>query len=143
MLFALGSLLLTTAVVFYLLQPLVTGRRASLIRDDDEMTETEARRRVSLLALRDVEYDYLTGKLDDEDYGSLKRELSSEALAAMQEDDRARTSSTSAEEIEREIAAMRAGLRSGTTCTSCGYENPAGSRFCSGCGTPLAPVAVG
>jgi len=27
-------------------------------------------------------------------------------------------------------------------CSQCGFENPAGMRFCGGCGTPLAEVAV-
>ncbi|MEL7158323.1 MAG: FHA domain-containing protein [Actinomycetota bacterium] len=26
----------------------------------------------------------------------------------------------------------------GSSCTSCGYENPLGARFCSSCGAPLA-----
>ena len=28
------------------------------------------------------------------------------------------------------------------TCTSCGYENPLGARFCSSCGGPLTGAAV-
>ena len=143
MLFALGSVLLTAAVVFFILQPLITGRRASLVREDEEMTETEARRRVTLLALRDVEYDYVTGKLDAEDYGTLKLELSAEALAALDADEREATKSAAptVEDVEREIAAMRVALRSGTACVVCGHENPQGSRFCSACGRPLAAAA--
>ena len=63
----LGVTLVAAAVVLFILQPVVNGIHASLERADDEMTETEARKRVALLALRDVEYDFLAGKLDERD----------------------------------------------------------------------------
>lgn len=132
----LGALLLVAAVVLFILLPVARGQHASLLREDDEMTETEARRRVTLLALRDVEYDYHTGKLDETDYLALRKELSAEALAALKavEDD----PSGADLDLEAEIAAVRAGLESGTTCGSCGHRNPDGSRFCAACGQPLA-----
>ena len=136
MLTALGALLLVAAVVIFILQPLITGQRASLVREDDERSEAEALRRVKLLALRDVEYDYATGKLDEEDYASLKAELSAEALEALEMSER-EASGVGTEALEREIAAVRAGLESGTTCTSCGFANDEGSRFCASCGHPL------
>lgn len=133
----LGAVVLVTAVVLFILEPVVRGRWASLVRDDDEMTETEARRRVTLLALRDVEYDYHTGKLDDADYQDLRRELSAEALEAL-EAARHEAEGGGADELEAEIAAVRDGLRSGTTCETCGHRNPDGSRFCASCGQRLA-----
>ena len=62
----LGVALVVAAVVLFILQPVVKGVHASLEREDDELTETEARKRVALLARRDVEYDFLAGKLDEE-----------------------------------------------------------------------------
>ncbi|NJD20970.1 MAG: hypothetical protein FIA95_17005 [Gemmatimonadetes bacterium] len=62
---------MAAAVVLFIVQPVARGLHASLEREADELTETEARKRVALLALRDVEYDYLAGKLDEEDYRSL------------------------------------------------------------------------
>lgn len=131
-----GALLLVAAVVLYILQPVIRGQWASLERDDDEMTEVEARRRVTLLALRDVEYDYHTGKLDAQDYKELRRELSAEALEAL-EAARKEAEGGSADDLEAEIAAVRDGLRSGVTCPECGHQNPSGSRFCAGCGKRL------
>lgn len=135
----LGALLLVGAVVFFVLAPILRGQHASLEREDDEMTDAEARRRVTLLALRDVEYDYHTGKLDESDYESLKRELSAEALAALK-DAEAESEAPGANQdaLEAEIAALRAGLRTGSACTACGHTNPQGSRFCASCGQPLA-----
>ena len=84
--FLLGVVLLAGAVVYFVLQPILAGRRAPMGQADGEMTDAEAKRRVSLLALRDVEYDRETGKLDEHDYRELKRELSTEALAALSDE---------------------------------------------------------
>ena len=140
-----GVALVTAAVLYFLLQPVVKGLHASLERDDDELTDTEARKRIALLALRDVEYDYLAGKLDEEDYREMKGQLTAEALAALEADeaargDRARPADAG---IEAEIARIRAGLRSGLVCGECGFTNEEGSRFCSSCGHALADRAVG
>jgi hypothetical protein len=135
--FTLGAVFLVGAVVALILEPLVTGRAAPMVRSDDERTDAEAERRVKLLALRDVEYDYAMGKLDERDYRALRRELSAEALAALdRSDDDAATL-----RIEEEIARVRAGLKNGATCSSCGYVNRAGSRFCSTCGGALGATA--
>jgi len=148
--FLVGAVLLTAAVVFFVLHPLITGKEAPLERDDDEMTDAEAHRRVTLLALRDVEYDRTTGKLDEEDYQALRRELSVEALAALEAEEAERRRTEGAgrgaangdragggDDVEREIARAREGLRAGTACDACGWVNRTGSRFCAGCGRVL------
>ena len=142
MTFTIGAVLLVAAVVLFIIQPLLTGEEASLERSADEMTEAEATRRVKLLALRDVEYDYHTGKLDEKDYQELRRELSAEALAALDAAEREEEavepgSDAAAARVEAEIARVRDGLRAGLTCPVCGSVNQTGSRFCSGCGGRL------
>ena len=82
----LGGALVAAAVTLFILQPILSGLHASLVRAEDELTDTEARKRVTLLALRDVEYDFLAGKLDEEDYLSLKADFTAEALAALEAD---------------------------------------------------------
>lgn len=147
-----GAVLLAVTVVAFILQPVIQGRYASLRREDDEMTEVEARRRVTLLALRDVEYDFHTGKLDAEDYEAMKRQLSAEALEALKEAERVDAEEAGApvaqepaalEALEEEIRRVRKGLEVGVTCGSCGELNPNGSRFCGACGTPLASETAG
>jgi hypothetical protein len=140
----LGVALVTAAVVMFLLQPVIKGIHASLEREDDELTETEARKRVALLALRDVEYDFLAGKLDEEDYRSLKSELTAEALAALEADEAAKqgaeggAAAGAGSELEAEIARIRRRLKdSDSACPVCAYANAPGSRFCSACGHAL------
>ena len=147
----LGVALVAAAVVLFILQPVVKGIHASLEREDDELTETEARKRVALLALRDVEYDFLSGKLDEEDYRSLKAELTAEALAALEADEQAKkgtvaagngTGASAGDELEAEIERMRESLRTASACPACDYVNDEGSRFCSACGQPLADAVT-
>jgi cytochrome c-type biogenesis protein CcmI len=145
-----GAVLLTAAVVFFVLQPILGGRSAPMEKGEEELSEAEARRRVTLLALRDVEYDRATGKLDEADYRSLRTELSQEALAALRAEETERGPGTGAtvatpgltdtlpEALESEIRRVRQGLRSGLTCLDCGHLNVTGSRFCASCGTPLS-----
>jgi len=148
MTFLLGAALFAGAVVFFVLQPMLAGRSAPTGRDDEEMTDAEARRRVTLLALRDVEYDRETGKLDDIDYRALRKELSVEALDAIRAEKQERTvrsagasGGTIVLSLEDEVRRVRQGLRSGRTCAGCGHLNRAASRFCSGCGRPLAQAS--
>ncbi len=145
----LGVALVSAAVIMFIVQPVVKGMHASLEREDDELTDTEARKRVALLALRDVEYDFLAGKLDEEDYRAMKSELTAEALAALEADEAARSESggvataSTTDDLEAEIARIRRHIRSGLVCSSCGYTNEDGSRFCSSCGAALGDRAVG
>jgi hypothetical protein len=141
----LGAALVAAGVILFIVQPVAKGLHASLERDEDELTETEARKRVALLALRDVEYDYLAGKLDEDDYRSLKGELTAEALAALEADERARSGAAAAVDeaaLEEEIAQARLGLREGSFCPECGFANEPGSRFCSSCGHALQAAAA-
>jgi cytochrome c-type biogenesis protein CcmI len=138
MTFIAGAVLLVAAVMIFLLHPMLTGQRASLRWEEDELTEAEARRRVTLLALRDVEYDYATGKLGEDDYQTLKRELAAEALAALTAAEAESAAlGAAAPQLEDEIARLRGGLARGTTCAVCGSGNGPDSRFCGYCGVPL------
>jgi cytochrome c-type biogenesis protein CcmI len=143
-----GTLLFVLAIVLYILHPLLTGAAARLSEDAVHLTNAEARKRVALRALRDVEYDYHTGKLDDSDYQELKTELTAEAIDALEAADTAEAGESStdqaaaASDVEREIARIREGLRSGSACDRCGHLNPPGSKFCARCGASLVARAA-
>ena len=107
------------------------------------MTDTEARKRVTLLALRVVEYDFRAGKLDEKDYLSLKADLTAEALAALEAEAAGSTPQFLDDDVEAEITKSRAALRSGLMCVSGGFGNDDGSHFCSECGQQLKIGAVG
>ncbi len=139
-----------------------------LERSDDEVTEVEARKQNALRGLRDAEYDYRSGKIDEADYQVLKSDLARQALEAMQEEDGAGDAAdggpeqlahgasregaakpaknadpdATADDLEAEIARVRTGMAEGRTCPGCGHLNVEKSRFCTSCGGPLSGVAT-
>jgi len=143
----LGAILFAGAVVLYVLFPLLTGLEAPLDRGWDEITDAEARKTAALRALRDVEYDYHTGKLDDNDYELLRGELTAEAVAAIQAEEAEGSNERplrddARSEIESEILSIRRQFRAGTACVACGHRNPDGSRFCASCGQQVGVASA-
>jgi hypothetical protein len=123
------SLLLALGAAAFVIRPLA-ARREALLLDvaPGAVLDAEARRRVALTSLRELDYDYLGGKLDEADYRSQKERLSLEALAAMR----------AAEAVGYGAGTAEAGREAaGPDRHACGFLNPPGSRFCSGCGVRL------
>jgi hypothetical protein len=116
------SLLLALLAAAFVVAPLV-ARREAVLADvaPGAVLDAEARRRVALAALKELEYDYLGGKLDEPDYRAQKQRLSLEALEAM-----------------RAAEAVGGGAAAAEGRHRCGFLNPPASRFCAGCGARLA-----
>ena len=76
------TLVVSTAVLFVML-PVLRGDWATMGRSAGEITEVDARKQAALRGLRDAEYDYHSGKLDQADYQVLKSDLARQALKAM------------------------------------------------------------
>ncbi len=157
-----AAALLALAVVLYVISPILQGQHAPLTEEGDELEDARVRKKVALRALRDAEFDFSAGKLDQADYESLKAELSAEALTAIAaadalepgtgvEADEPETTESADDEVavalsgdlEDQVARVRQGLRTGTACRHCGQVNREGSNFCTSCGRPLeSPVPV-
>jgi hypothetical protein len=129
------SLLLSATAAVWVALPLIR-RRAAMLADLEPgaVLDAEARRRVRLAALRELEYDYIGGKLDDADYRSQRERLSLDALAAIRD----------ADAVSAGAASDRDGGAAGgerpvdaTAPHACGFVNEAGSGFCAGCGARL------
>ena len=137
-----SAVLLVVISVFLILQPIITGQEAPLVSAGEEPSEAQFKKRVSLLQLRDAEYEFAMGKLGEEDYQILRKEISAEALKAIRKEeveaqgDSAAFAEGSAD-IEEEIAQVRARLSGGAFCSECGFPNGADAKFCGECGTAL------
>jgi ribosomal protein L40E len=151
-----GTLLAVSALAYVLLPLMVSGsaptRRRFVVRSATSLPEQEA-----VAALREIEFDRVTGKLSDADYAELKTRYTSRALEAM----RAGSAPKSDDAIEAAVLAYRAKMKScarcgprpepdAVYCSSCGHYLPgecascgaevteAGAAFCASCGRQLA-----
>ncbi len=121
------GVLLALGAALWVIRP-IAGRRMAVLVDaaPGELLDADARRRATLASLRELEYDYLAGKLDDTDYRAQRDRMSYEALEAIRV----------AEGAERAVAGGRRAASSEAP-HACGFANPAESRFCAGCGKRL------
>jgi hypothetical protein len=98
----------------------------------------ETKRGIALIALKEIDFDRATGKLSDADYETLKSRYTTEALAAMREDDAGGPDAVEALIAER-VRGIVAGQR---YCTSCGKALESAVKFCTDCGEAIrAPDA--
>ena len=164
-----GVILVSAGVILFVMMPVLRGDWAAMGRSEDEVTEVDARKQAALRGLRDAEYDYRSGKIDQADYEILKSDLARQALEAMEEEspgdhaadggtptDRAvkgskgsaakrpkgASSDADGDRLEAEIARVRKGMAEGRTCSECGHLNVKKSRFCTGCGERLGGMAT-
>jgi len=116
--------LLAIAALAYVGAPL---RRARPSAEPSGITEEEARKRVALLALMELEEERAVGKLSEEDFLSLRAEYEAEAIAALKQLDIAVLAPD--DPLEAEIAAYRLRLQ----CSACGALRPV-EGTCPRCG---------
>ena len=134
-----GAVLLATGVVLAVLEPIFAGRSAPLYDEGSDGAEANARRRAALVALRELEYDRATGKIESTDYEALRAELAHNALAHLAPSGGEGEADEDAE-LEAEIAEMRRALEAGLQCGACGHVNRFGARYCGECGVALADL---
>ena len=126
------SAVLATFAAAYVVRPIIARRRAVVVdAAPGALLDAEARRRSTLAALKDLEYDYLGGKLDTADYLAQRERLSYEALAAIRAAEAAQASA-GAGVVDGTLARGAESVTHG-----CGFVNPPASRFCAGCGKRL------
>ncbi len=107
--------ILGVLLVVVLVAPLLDSQPSPGARSDPA-----ARLDAALEALRDLEFEHETGKVEDEDYRQLRARYAAEAIAARD---------AGAGTPGRDEAADRA------LCSVCEAPLSAGARFCSRCGT--------
>jgi hypothetical protein len=123
----LGTLLAVGALA-YVLFPLFVGNTVAPVRRTVSAREGAASiEKEAVVALREIEFDRVTGKLSDNDYDELKARYTERALAAM----RVGASGAGDDPVEDAVLAYRARLRS---CVRCGPRPELDAAYCSNCG---------
>lgn len=136
----LVTLALIVLVGVYIAWPIVVATprpRAPQSQKESPLADLLREKEATLAAIRELEFDYQTGKLSSEDYQDLRSRYEAKAVAILRALDAAGTSAGLEDAVEEEIQAFRQRKRE-ATCEGCGGELPPGARFCPHCGRAVA-----
>ncbi len=93
--------------------------------------QPEGQREIVLAALRDLDFDFKTGKVSEEDYQPLRAQLMAEAAQYIEMEKK------EDEQLEALIQARRKAQKQNVKCDHCGAPMEADQRFCSKCGSAV------
>jgi hypothetical protein len=96
-------------VFLFVLQPLLSPRRAATAPVPARVADLLARRQYLMVAIQDVDFDFSSGKIGVEEYGETRSRFLREAAQVLR--DLERESGEVDEEIELEILQLRARAR--------------------------------
>ena len=139
--------IMAIGLVVWVGEPLVRRRH---VRDAAEDARNDAIERLVLqketlyTAIRDLDFDHQTGKVDAEDHAVLRRQMEEEAAVVLHDLDMADPSADIDFAAEQHILAYRqkedAELVSEPSCPACATRLAADAARCPICGQDLEPI---
>ncbi|HEY5730124.1 MAG TPA: zinc ribbon domain-containing protein [Anaerolineales bacterium] len=122
----IGLMLLGTALVV-VIRPF---QQIQTTKSKHSTTATKGEERIVVLsALRDLDFDYKTGKVSDEDYVPAREQLLMEAARYIGQRDE--------KEDQLETMILKRRTSKGENCAECGASMESGQQFCSKCGAQV------
>lgn len=130
------AILLTMLTFAFIVYPLFKPRqRPTGLVQSDKLQELQFKRDVTYSMLKELEFDYQSGILSDEDYRELEAKYKQKGISILKSIDALEKASDVEVEIEKQIMELRRGKK--RFCPQCGAGYQEGDRFCSQCGTSL------
>lgn len=129
------GLILLAAATAWVIKPFRTKARLASKQATAVLRPREAHN-AALAALRDLDFDFRTGKVSAEDYPALREQLMAETakyVAAEGEEDA---------RLEALVRARKVNLASQKDCPKCGTRLAGDAQFCSHCGSKLAAISA-
>lgn len=148
-------ILIVAGVIAIIAVPVVWGKvQTGTVLDDPEDPQSSLlwQKESSYAAIRELEFDYHTGKISEDDYKELYGSLKTDALRAIKgiEEGESEYRKKLDAELEEEIKEQRGlrtkpgneGVGEAAVCPACGSRAAPGSKFCSSCGARFGWVCA-
>ena len=135
---------MAVGMAVYVIFPLLSVEAAGgpVPMDVTVLGDLKRRRLVVYDNLKDLEFEFQSGKIAREDYEALRTNYLGEAAGLMAATQEAELLKQDDAVVEREIAARRVQRKTPPqieyACPACGYENPLPVKFCGECGARIA-----
>jgi hypothetical protein len=138
-------LLMAVGVVVFVGEPLVRRARQPgyVPSGDHELEQLGLQKETLYTAIRDLDFDFQTGKVDQKDYTELRQQLEGEAVHILRRIDAADPLAGLDQDLERQIIALRRHqvalppVLPQSHCPGCGVRLQGDENFCPTCGRPL------
>ncbi len=138
----LVALVLTVLTFAFIVYPLFKQRSRSVdLVKDEKLLELHSKRDTTCSMLKELEFDYQSGILTEEDYRDLESKYKRKAVATLRGIDDLAKGTNVEEEIQRQVQELR--QSQGRFCPQCGAKYQEGDRFCSSCGVSLNQEETG
>ena len=147
------TLAIAILAIGYVVWPLFRVTNVFLPLNDDRLSGLMLRKETVLNSIKELEFDYQTGKLNEDDYDRLNQSLRRQAIGLLQRIEKiAPMVGGLDDELEQAISARRQEVatlaasestphaNNGTAsvvCPQCDHPMTATAKFCAQCGTPL------
>lgn len=130
------ALVLTVLTFAFIAYPLFKQRSRSVnVAENEKLQELYSMRDTTYAMLKELEFDFQSGLLTEEDYWELEARYKKKAVSVLKGIDDLEKGSEVEEEIEKQVLELRGKKR---FCPRCGTRCQEGDRFCSSCGTKLS-----
>ena len=157
------ALILTVLAFAFIAYPLFKQwPRSTVSTQDEKIQELHSKRDTTYSMLKELEFDFQSGILTDEDYHDLETRYKRKAISILRDTDalekeiekqvlelrqgkarprprvtaESRKETTIEAEVEKEVLKLR--QQKGRFCPQCGAGHEEDDRFCSRCGTSLS-----
>ncbi|MEE8194611.1 MAG: hypothetical protein V3T73_03820 [Dehalococcoidales bacterium] len=135
------ALLITVLTFAFVVYPLIRRRPPSVgSAEDGKLGELHSKRDTTYSMLKELEFDFQSGILTEEDYRELEAKYKSKAISVLKDIDDLKKGSQPEAEVEAAIERQVQQLRRGEDgfCTQCGARRRQDELSCSRCGAALS-----
>ena len=145
------TVLISVVLLVFVVAPLLATEGVSegvVPVDVTPLIDLKRRRLVVYENMQDLDFEYKSGKIAQNDYQSLRENYTREAAHLMAATKELELPKEDDALMEREVASRRSRRKlqpadEEYVCSKCGFENPLPVKFCGECGAPVVPRARG